>query len=81
MTGDAPDHWAVRSQGLAHQHTDRLASVDDVAAAIHFLASDDAAMVNGHALNIDGGLGAGMSIEMIEAAIGESIRDGSSIVE
>ena len=81
MTGDAPDHWAVRSQGLAHQHTDRLASVDDVAAAIHFLASDDAAMVNGHALNVDGGLGAGMSIEMIEAAIGESIRDGSSIIE
>lgn len=81
MTGEAPDHWAVRSQRLAHQHTDRLASVDDVAAVIHFLASDDAAMVNGHALSMDGGLGAGMSIEMIEAAIGQSIRDGSAIVE
>lgn len=81
MTGDTPDHWAVRSQALAHQHTDRLASVDDVAAAIHYLASDDAAMVNGHALCVDGGLGAGMSLEMIEAAIGESIRDGSGIVE
>ena len=81
MTPDAPDHWAVRSQGLAHQHTDRLASVDDVAAAIHYLASDDAAMVNGHALCVDGGLGAGMSIEMIEAAVGESIRDGAAILE
>ena len=81
LTGDAPDHWAVRSQGLAHQHTDRLASVDDVAAAIHFLASDDAAMVNGHALCVDGGLGAGMSVEMIEAAVGQPIRDGSGIVE
>lgn len=81
MTGDTPDHWAVRSQALAHQHTDRLASVDDVAAAIHYLASDDAAMVNGHALCVDGGLGAGMSLEMIESAIGESIRDGSGIVE
>lgn len=81
MTGDIGDHWAVRAQGLAHQHTDRLASVDDVAAAIHYLASDDAAMVNGHALCVDGGLGAGMSIKMIEAALGEPIRDGSAIIE
>ena len=71
----------MRSQGLAHQHTDRLATVDDVAAAIHYLASDDAAMVNGHALWVDGGLGAGMSIEMIEAAIGGPIRDGTAIIE
>ena len=81
MTGGDHDHWAVRSQVLANQHTDRLATVDDVAAAIHFLASDDAAMVNGHALWVDGGLGAGMSIQMIEAAIGESIRDGAAIIE
>ncbi len=81
MTGDTPDHWAVRSQSLAHQHIDRLATVDDVAAAVHYLASDDAAMVNGHALWVDGGLGAGMSIEMIEAAIGGSIRDGNAIIE
>ena len=73
----AHEHWAVRSQVLAHQHTDRLATVDDVAAAIHYLASDDAAVVNGHALCIDGGLGAGM----IEAAIGGTIRDGSAIIE
>ncbi len=38
-------------------------------------------MVNGHALNIDGGLGAGLSIDMIEAAIGGPIRDGSAIIE
>ncbi|MXY12332.1 MAG: SDR family oxidoreductase [Acidimicrobiaceae bacterium] len=81
LAGDTQDHWAARSQALAHQHTNRLATADEVAAAIHYLASDEAAMVNGHALNIDGGLGAGMSIEMIEAAIGESIRDGSSIIE
>ena len=81
MTGDDHDHWAVRSQMLANQHTDRLATVDDVAAAIHFLASDDAAMVNGHALWVDGGLGAGMSIQMIEAAVGQPIRDGDAIIE
>ena len=38
-------------------------------------------MVNGHALWVDGGLGAGMSVEMIEAAVGESIRDGTAIIE
>ncbi len=81
MVGSDLDHWAVRSQVLAHQHTDRLATVDDVAAAIHYLASDDASMVNGHALWVDGGLGAGMSIEMIEAAVGGSIRDGTAIIE
>ena len=81
LAGDTQHHWAVRSQALAHQHTDRLATVGEVAAAIHYLASDEAAMVNGHALNIDGGLGAGLSVEMIEAAIGGTIRDGSAIVE
>ena len=65
---------------FGHPH-DRLATVDDVAAAIHFLAFDDAAMVNGHALCIDGGLGAGLSVSMIEAAIGETIRDGSAMIE
>ena len=81
MVGEDHDHWAARSQALAHQHTGRLATADEVAAAIHYLASDEAAMVNGHALNIDGGLGAGLSIDMIEAAIGGPIRDGSAIIE
>ena len=81
LAGGGHDHWAFRSQALAHQHTDRLATVDDVAAAIHFLASDDAAMVNGHALCVDGGLGAGLSIGMIEAALGEPIRHGPAIIE
>ena len=75
------DHWAFRTQILAQQHVSRMATVDDVAAAIHFLASDDAAMVNGHALCVDGGLGAGMSTSLIEAALGEPIRDGSAFLE
>ena len=81
MTGDGHDHWAERSMMLAHQHTDRLASAADVAAAIHFLASDDAAMVNGHALWIDGGLGAGLSADLVEAALGQSIRQGPAFIE
>ena len=80
LAGDV-EHWAARSQALAHQHTDRLATADEVAAAIHYLASDEAAMVNGHALWVDGGLGAGMSVEMIEAAVGGTIRDGAAIIE
>ena len=77
MTGDGHDHWAERSMKLAHQHTDRLASATDVAAAIHFLASDDAAMVNGHGFWVDGGLGAGL----VEAALGEPIREGQAYIE
>lgn len=35
----------------------RMASVDDVAAAVAFLASDEAAYITGHVLSVDGGLG------------------------
>jgi 3-oxoacyl-[acyl-carrier protein] reductase len=33
----------------------RYAEPEDVAAAIQFLASDEAAYINGHILNVDGG--------------------------
>ncbi len=78
---EAMDHWAVRSQSLLNQHVRRLAQPEEVAAAIHYLASDDAAMVNGHALHIDGGMAAGPSIQSIEAAIGETIHGDDGIVE
>ena len=81
MVDGAADHWAERVMGLAHQHTDRSAMPADVAAAIHFLASDDAAMVNGHALWVDGGLGAGMSVGLVQAALGEPIREGRAFIE
>ena len=35
---------------------ERLGSLDDVAAAVAYLASDDAAYVTGHVLNVSGGL-------------------------
>lgn len=79
LAGDqTDDHWAVRSQALANQHVDRLAFADEVAAAIHFLASPEAAMINGHALPVDGGMAAGMSVQLLEAATGQQIRDGEA---
>jgi len=78
---DAIDHWAVRSQSLLNQHVRRLARPEEVAAAVHYLASDEAAMVNGHALHIDGGMAAGPSIQSIEAALGEAIRDETGVIE
>lgn len=81
MAGELANHWAVRSQALANQHVRRLATAEEVAAAIHFLACDDAAMVNGHALQVDGGLGAGLSVQLIEAATGQPIHDDGGIVD
>lgn len=75
---ESAEHWAVRSQSLANQHVDRLASADEVAAAIHFLASPEASMVNGHALPVDGGMGAGLSVQLIEAATRQELRDGEA---
>ena len=71
----------MRSQELANQHVNRLATAEEVAAAIHFLACDEAAMVNGHALNVDGGLGSGLSVQLIEAATGQAIHDDGGIFE
>lgn len=78
---EAADHWAVRSQLLMNQHVRRLATAEEVAAAIHYLASDEAAMINGHALAVDGGLAAGPSVQFIEAALGTAIGDEGGIFE
>jgi len=81
MAGDFADHWAVQSQALGNQHVRRLATANEVAAAIHYLACDDAAMVNGHALHVDGGMGSGLSVQLIEAATGQPIHDDEGIFE
>jgi NAD(P)-dependent dehydrogenase (short-subunit alcohol dehydrogenase family) len=51
-----PQH---RTERLAEVPLGRLASLDDVASAFVYLASDEAAFINGVALPVDGGLTAG----------------------
>jgi len=51
MAGDDPGAWRATASGA-------FATADDVAAAVEFLASSDAAHINGATLRIDGGTGA-----------------------
>ncbi len=51
------------------QPINRLATADEVAAAIQFLVAGDCAMVTGHALHLDGGLFAGTSVQSLELAL------------
>jgi 3-oxoacyl-[acyl-carrier protein] reductase len=41
---------------LAHIPLKRFGKAEDVAAAVRFLASDDAAYITGHVLDVNGGM-------------------------
>jgi NAD(P)-dependent dehydrogenase (short-subunit alcohol dehydrogenase family) len=57
-TGLFADH--ERAEAIRRMHPlGRFATVDDIAAAVAFLASDDAAFITGQALAVDGGFTAG----------------------
>jgi meso-butanediol dehydrogenase / (S,S)-butanediol dehydrogenase / diacetyl reductase len=56
LLDEAPDPATAREQLTARQPMGRLGRPDEVAAAIAYLASDEAAFMTGTALVIDGGL-------------------------
>ena len=55
----SPDPEAARGALVARQPIGRLGTPEEVASAIAYLASDEAAFVTGAALVIDGGIAAG----------------------
>jgi NAD(P)-dependent dehydrogenase (short-subunit alcohol dehydrogenase family) len=59
LLDDAPDPAAARASLIDRQPIGRLGTPEEIAAAICYLASDDAAFITGSALVIDGGLTAG----------------------
>lgn len=59
LLDDADDPTAARAALVARQPVGRLGRPEEVAAAVCYLASDDAEFVTGSALVIDGGLTAG----------------------
>ena len=59
LLDQADDPSAMRAQLVARQPLGRLGTPDEIAAAIVYLASDDAAFMTGTAMVIDGGIAAG----------------------
>jgi NAD(P)-dependent dehydrogenase (short-subunit alcohol dehydrogenase family) len=57
MTAAMPEE--AREATLARVPLGRMASVDEIAAAVAFLAADEAGYITGAVIPVDGGLGMG----------------------
>jgi NAD(P)-dependent dehydrogenase (short-subunit alcohol dehydrogenase family) len=76
MARDDPVDYARFSEAVVP--LGRLVAPQEVAAAIHFLASDDAAMITGQIVNVGGGLSAGVSAQVVDQALDERIGPPTS---
>jgi 3-oxoacyl-[acyl-carrier protein] reductase len=47
---------ALKENMLAHTPLKRLGQPEDIAAAVRFLASEEAGYITGHVLNVNGGM-------------------------
>ncbi len=65
---EAPDMVARNANLFAP--LGRIGTPDELAAAVHFMASDDASYITGQVLLVDGGWSVGTSVQAIELAIG-----------
>ncbi len=54
LTGDLPQ--ALLDEAVKATPLGRLGTVQDIASAVSFLASDDAAFITGQVLRVDGGM-------------------------
>ena len=59
---DAVGGWAARPALRASAPLGRMATPEDIAASVAFLASDDASFISGTAFTVDGGMTAGIPI-------------------
>jgi NAD(P)-dependent dehydrogenase (short-subunit alcohol dehydrogenase family) len=64
---EAPD--MVARNAAVYTQLGRIGTPDELAAAVHFMASDDASYVTGQTLLVDGGWSTGTSIKGIELAL------------
>ena len=62
-SGDEED-VEYRLAGVLHA-VGRMGTADEVAALFHFLASDESAFISGQAIGIDGGMGAGPTLQAV----------------
>ncbi|MNG00074.1 3-alpha-(or 20-beta)-hydroxysteroid dehydrogenase [compost metagenome] len=64
---EAPD--MVRKNAAVFALLGRIGQPEELAAAVHFLASDDSSYITGQVLSIDGGWSTGTSLKGIELAL------------
>lgn len=64
---EAPD--MVRKNAAVFSLLGRIGQPEEIAAAIHFLASDDSSYITGQIISVDGGWSTGTSIRGIELAL------------